>query len=125
MPAVAWFEGLTAQDVPVAGGKGANLGELTAAGFPVPPGFVVTAAAYLDAMAQGGVRAELAAAAENLDIDDPDALAERAERLQNLVVKAGLPPALRAEVVDAYHALAARLGRGSQPAVAVRLSATA
>jgi pyruvate, water dikinase len=125
MPAVAWFEGLTAQDVPVAGGKGANLGELTAAGFPVPPGFVVTAAAFLDAMAQGGVRAELAAAAENLDIDDPDALAERAERLQNLVVKAGLPPALRAEVVDAYHALAARLGRGSQPAVAVRSSATA
>src|SRR5262249_43174560 len=28
------------------GGKGANLGEMTRAGFPVPPGFCVTAAAY-------------------------------------------------------------------------------
>ena len=37
-------------DVASAGGKGANLGELTRAGFPVPPGFVVTAPAYLEAM---------------------------------------------------------------------------
>ncbi|RME58476.1 MAG: hypothetical protein D6790_11930, partial [Caldilineae bacterium] len=37
---------LTARDIPVAGGKGANLGELIQAGFPVPPGFVLTTAAY-------------------------------------------------------------------------------
>src|SRR5688572_29329993 len=30
----------------VAGGKGANLGELLRAGFPVPPGFCLTTAAY-------------------------------------------------------------------------------
>ncbi len=35
-------------DVGLVGGKGANLGEMIAAGFPVPPGFVVTAEAYLD-----------------------------------------------------------------------------
>lgn len=35
-------------DVAIAGGKGANLGELIGKGFPVPPGFVVTAAAYRD-----------------------------------------------------------------------------
>ena len=50
---------LRAVDVLVAGGKGANLGELTYAGFPVPAGFVVTAGAYLDAVDQAGVRAEL------------------------------------------------------------------
>ena len=33
-------------DLAVAGGKGANLGELTRAGLPVPPGFVLTTAAY-------------------------------------------------------------------------------
>ena len=32
---------LSRADVPYAGGKGANLGELTAAGMPVPDGFVV------------------------------------------------------------------------------------
>jgi pyruvate,water dikinase len=36
------------------GGKGANLGELTNAGLPVPPGFAVTATAYLDTVSKSG-----------------------------------------------------------------------
>ena len=52
------------------GGKGANLGELTRAGLPVPPGFVLTADAYLGAMEQGGVRRELDDTSEAVDIDD-------------------------------------------------------
>ena len=40
------FTDLRRDDVQYAGGKGANLGELTAAGLPVPPGFVVGAPAY-------------------------------------------------------------------------------
>jgi len=46
-------------DTALAGGKGANLGELAGAGLPVPPGFVVTAEAFLTSMEQGGVRSEL------------------------------------------------------------------
>ena len=46
MKYVKWFEELTKEDVEVAGGKGANLGELTRAGIPVPPGFVVLSSAY-------------------------------------------------------------------------------
>ena len=37
------FENIKKEDIPIAGGKGANLGELTNAGIPVPPGFVITA----------------------------------------------------------------------------------
>ena len=40
------FEELRADQVELVGGKCANLGELTGAGFPVPPGFAVTTAAY-------------------------------------------------------------------------------
>ncbi len=43
---IKWFEELKKTDVPLVGGKGANLGELTNAGIPVPPGFCVTAEAY-------------------------------------------------------------------------------
>ncbi|WP_297507347.1 phosphoenolpyruvate synthase [Thermococcus sp.] len=43
---IKWFEELSKKDVPLVGGKGANLGELTNAGIPVPPGFCVTAEAY-------------------------------------------------------------------------------
>ena len=56
MDIIRWFEELSLADVDEAGGKGANLGELTGAGFPVPPGFVVTSSAYLAAIEESGVR---------------------------------------------------------------------
>jgi pyruvate,water dikinase len=40
------FAGLHRTDVPPVGGKGANLGEMTAAGLPVPPVFMLTIEAY-------------------------------------------------------------------------------
>ena len=68
-----------ATDVGVVGGKGANLGEMIAAGFPVPVGAVVTADAYLDAMDRAGVREELA----RLTVDVVDGNAPR--RVADLV----------------------------------------
>ena len=56
---IAWFDDLDADDVSVAGGKGANLGEMTQAGLPVPDGFVVLASEYLASMAAAGVRDEI------------------------------------------------------------------
>lgn len=47
MEIVKWFEDIGKTDVHKAGGKGANLGELVKAGLPVPPGYVITAQAYL------------------------------------------------------------------------------
>lgn len=44
---VEFFKEIGKDDIPIAGGKGANLGELTNAGIPVPPGFVITAETYL------------------------------------------------------------------------------
>lgn len=46
MPEVVPFEAVYRTDVPLAGGKRANLGELVRAGIPVPPGFIVTTGAY-------------------------------------------------------------------------------
>ncbi len=119
IPHVVSLADLDRTSVPLAGGKGANLGELVAAGFPVPPGFVVTAAAYLDAMDAGGVRGELADLVGTAAGLDPDALDALAERCRALVHGAGLPDALRPEVLGAY------AGLGDDVAVAVRSSATA
>ena len=113
------FEALGVADVSVAGGKGANLGELTRAGFQVPPGFVISAEAYLEAMDEGGVRAELVQFERSIDVYGARALDEGASRLQELVRKAGLPATLRSELLDAYH------GLGPNVRVAVRSSATA
>ena len=119
--AVVWFDELGIADTAVAGGKGANLGELTRAGLPVPPGFVVTAAGYERAVDQGGVRDELRALFAEAcgQTDSPAELAETAERLRALVRKAGVPPTVAEAVLAAYHRLGADLP------VAVRSSATA
>lgn len=115
-------------DSAVAGGKGANLGELVRARLPVPPGFVVTAQAYLQAMEDGGVRAELRdalagatarMAAGALATEGPVDVEAVTARLRDLVHRAGLPAVLRQAVMDAY----AQLPPDSL--VAVRSSATA
>ena len=46
MKRIAWFKELTKDSIPIAGGKGANLGEMFSAGLPVPSGFCVTAQTY-------------------------------------------------------------------------------
>jgi pyruvate,water dikinase len=114
----AWFADLNRSSGPVAGGKGANLGEMTRAGIPVPPGFVVTTAAFLAALDAGGVRDELQKRFAAADVTQPAALAEAASAMRALVRRAGVPDEVRAAVVEAYSRL------GADAAVAVRSSAT-
>src|SRR6266508_3856469 len=91
---------IRASDGAVAGGKGANLGELIAAGYAVPGGFVVTTGAYV-----------LAAREAAVDPTDPAAAAERLRT-------SDMPASIAVAALEAYRAL------GGGP-VAVRSSATA
>ncbi|MEO6081955.1 MAG: PEP/pyruvate-binding domain-containing protein [Umezawaea sp.] len=117
---VVGFDTLDKNDTAVAGGKGANLGELTGAGLPVPPGFVITADAYLASMERGGSREDLRATLDTalLSVDSPTELTAACDLLQNLVRKAGIPDDVCAAVLDSYHSL------GQDVSVAVRSSAT-
>ena len=107
-------------DADDAGGKGANLGELVAAGLPVPPGFVLMRSAYLDSMRAGGVDDELAALHREAlaHVGDSARLDELCQRMSSLVAKAGAAEIIRSQVVTAYRKL------GTDVVVAVRSSAT-
>jgi pyruvate, water dikinase len=107
-------------DAEEAGGKGANLGELVAAGLPVPGGFVLMRSGYLDSMQAGGVATELAALhREGLTrVDDSGRLDELCHRMRGLVAKAGVEDTVRDQVLAAYRRL------GANVVVAVRSSAT-
>jgi hypothetical protein len=61
---IAPLEQLVRDDVGLAGGKGANLGELVNAGFPVPQGFAVTTDAYDLVLKESGLGRTIAAALE-------------------------------------------------------------
>lgn len=106
------------RDVASVGGKAANLGALINAGFPVPGGFVVTAAGYLLAVDRCGLRSELHNRFGSLDPDDHVGLASVAAELSAAVAAVAVPD----EVGSAVVAACAELGPAR---VAVRSSATA
>jgi pyruvate,water dikinase len=125
MDIISWFADIGLADAPTVGGKGANLGELVQAGLPVPPGFVVTAQAYLSSMDAAGVRSELSGAPELGSGTDATAVAAAdAAHRRDLVDSGGMSPEVRAAVVAAYDELCRRAGVDELP-VAVRSSATA
>ncbi len=110
---------LRRSDIAFAGGKGANLGEMAAAGLPVPPGFVVGAPAYAAFCDATGLREGLDALLSEVDVERTHDLDAAAERAQALVAGTPVPEDLAAAIREAY----GRLGEGV--AVAVRSSATA
>jgi len=118
MPVLS-LEAIGAGDVDTVGGKGASLGELTGAGLPVPPGFVVTAGTYRTFIEEAGIDEELFETVD-VDVEDSAALSAAADRAQELIRNAPFPDHLRSEVLEAYSGL----GDG-EAFVAVRSSATA
>jgi len=65
--AVVWFHEVTREDVATVGGKGANLGEMTKARIPVPPGFIVTANAYYDFLRKSKITDKIRSLLKPLD----------------------------------------------------------
>ena len=116
------FGVLSRTDVPFAGGKGANLGELTAFGFPVPPGFVVGAPAYAAFCEAHGLRQRIDAHLGSLNVEDAAALEQAAHDVQAMVADEPLPAEIDAAIRAAYADLA---GDDEDTPVAVRSSATA
>ncbi len=114
------FSQVGAGDIHLVGGKGANLGEMAQAGFPVPPGFCVTAAAYRQFIAEAGLWPAIAGELASVPAEDMAALEAAAARIRGLLEAAPVPAEVEAAVVAAY----ARLSGGRAP-VAVRSSATA
>ena len=78
---VLWFKEVGKEDVPVVGGKGANLGELISAGIPVPNGFIVTAQAYFDFLSGTSIKAKIMSELGHLDVNDSDKLQEASTKL--------------------------------------------
>ena len=116
---VLWFKQIDKEDGALVGGKGANLGEMTGAGFPVPEGFVVTASAYRAHIEENSLGNKIKALLAGLDVEDPLALNRASSAVQAVIEKAPIPKEVESEIFAAYDKL------GKDPWVAVRSSATA
>lgn len=101
-----------------AGGKGLNLSILTRAGYPVPPGFLLTTRAYSSFVQANDIAAWIARRLVDLPTDNPTALEAASADIRARFTAGDIPSHLVTEIKHGY----AQLGR---PPVAVRSSATA
>ena len=102
----------------IVGGKGANLGEMTRAGFPVPNGFVVTAEAYFHFLKETGIGPAIAKAVRGFDPEDSKRLNALSKVIKRHILSAKMPAEIALEVEKNYKKL-------GDVDVAVRSSATA
>jgi phosphohistidine swiveling domain-containing protein len=102
------------------GGKGASLSRMRAAGLPVPDGFHVSTEAYRRFVRENDLQPQIEAALRDIDPEKPATLTHASGRIREAFLDAPIPGDIASAIVGAYGDLA-----GSEPAVAVRSSATA
>ncbi|MEK7649021.1 MAG: PEP/pyruvate-binding domain-containing protein, partial [Patescibacteria group bacterium] len=112
------FNEIRKEDVAVVGGKGASLGEMTAAGIPVPPGFVVCTSAFESFIHEAQLKAEIESILKTVDHAVMHTIEGASEQIQGIILMAPLPQVLADAILCAFDDLGAE-------AVAVRSSATA
>ena len=140
MEDIIWFKDLKKEDIAVAGGKGANLGEMYNAKFPIPSGFAISANAFKDFLTATGLKSKIMKILKNTDVNNTQQLTENSEKVKKLILEEKIPSTLVKEIMESYDNLnvdqeilhkanknileMVRSGR-DLPFVAVRSSATA
>ncbi len=127
---IAWFKDLTKDSLAVAGGKGANLGEMYRLSIPVPNGFCVTAQTYQEYLEKTQLKEKIAELLEDLDVEETEKLQATAAKVQELIVATPIPEDVAEEIMLNYELLGAKKGANAlvnpeEVFVAVRSSATA
>ena len=113
---------LTKDDIPIAGGKGANLGELVGAGFNVPPGFVLTTVAYDYFVQSNDIEKRMGEILEGVDANSESSLQSASVRIRGLFEQMPIPQDLAEQIRSEWQ----KMWKGRKSGfVAVRSSATA
>jgi pyruvate,water dikinase len=134
---IKWFSELNKDSGPIAGGKGANLGEMFNFKIPVPPGFAITAQAYDYFIANSGIKEKIKEILSKINYENTTQLNESTQRIRDLIVNAKMPKEMEDEILEAYEILGSEnrelasgsaldiLNHAAEPIfVAVRSSAT-
>lgn len=110
------FEEIDKKDLPLVGGKGANLGEMTKARFPVPEGFCVTTGAYKDFLMDNNLVGFISQVIKAANLNN---ISQIGEEIRARLRLSEIPEHVEKEIISAIHKA------GSNNSYAVRSSATA
>ena len=121
--AVLWLNEVSKEDVPLVGGKAANLGELMKLEIPVPNGFVVDARTFNEFLEATGIKYQILDMLKGLNVEDTDELNRVSEEIRKLIINSEIPKNIEDDIRSAYRRLCEE--EGEEVFVAVRSSATA
>ena len=115
---INFFKDINKNSVDIAGGKGASLGEMTQAGIPVPPGFVLIADAFDRFVEETQIKIEIEARLKEVNPEDMNSVEKASTVLQDVIHDTSMPEDLTNEILISFDSLNAEY-------VSVRSSATA
>ena len=120
-----WLSDLSKKDIKLVGGKGANLGEMYNAKFPVPQAFVVTTNAFFEFLKKAKLEGEIKDMLLKIDVDNTAQLTEKSKEIREMVSSAKMPKKLEDEILEAYDHFNVDLSgmNGSPGALAILKSA--
>lgn len=121
---VLYFDEVTKDSIDLVGGKGANLGELVKAGFPVPNGYCVSVDAYKSIVGESDIQEKIDEIIAAVDWDKPSNIEVRSLQIRELIMNRPIPDEIKEEIINAYYQLS-QVEQPNGAAVAVRSSATA
>ncbi|HIP58695.1 MAG TPA: phosphoenolpyruvate synthase, partial [Archaeoglobus profundus] len=120
---VLWLSDVDKNDIPMVGGKAANLGELLRLGIPVPDGFVIDGKTYLNFLEGSGLKEKIMKILKSVNVEDTKQLEEASKKIRELIENTPMPKDVEDEIRKAYRRLCEE--EGEEVYVAVRSSATA
>ena len=124
MPNIVWAQEMTKEDVPLVGGKGANLGEMLGTELPVPGAFILTSEAYWKFVQEGGIKDKIYSILNETNVDDDNSLTSASKKIRKIFSGTKIPWNMEIDILNAYK----KLGQEAETEdvfVAVRSSATA
>ena len=97
---ILFFEEISQKDLPLVGGKGANLGEMTRAGFPVPDGFCVTTESYKEFIEDNDLAEFISQVIQDAS---PDNISQLGAQIREKVKQSEIPAPVAQEIAKAIH----------------------
>ena len=97
------FEKIGKEDVAIAGGKGASLGEMTNAGIPVPEGFVVLSGAFEQFIKETDLNVEIDAILDTVKHEEVNTVEGASEKIQSLIINSEMPEIIKKEILDSFN----------------------
>lgn len=116
---VVWLKDVDREDIHLVGEKSANIGEMIQNKFPVPPGFVITAAAYTFFIRENKLEKPISHLLHSINYNDPNSIAQVSRHIKNLLTSAPFPQELSKQIFRYYERLDPKK---ANPSVAVRTS---